>query len=104
MPLLGRHPASMPLQSPVTPIEGFGKPGCVVALENIPFRADIDEILEFLADFNVNRENVIRRFNDKGMATGDARVAFPSPSEAQRAIRELRFHKIRGRPIYLSLL
>jgi RNA recognition motif-containing protein len=107
LPLLGRHPGSMPpgtMQSQVTPIEGFGKPGCVVAVENIPFRADVDEILEFFADFDVSRESVIRRFNDKGMATGDARVAFISPSEAQRAIRELRFRKIRGRPIYLSLL
>jgi RNA recognition motif-containing protein len=107
MPLLGRHPGSMPpgpFQSQISPIEGFGKPGCVVALENIPFRADIDEILEFFADFDVSRESVIRRFNDKGMATGDARVAFINPSEAQRAVRELRFHKIRGRPIYLSLL
>jgi RNA recognition motif-containing protein len=104
MPLFGRHPGSMPMQSQVTPIEGFGKPGCVVAVENIPFRADIDEILEFFGDFDISRESVIRRFNDKGMATGDARVAFSSPSEAQRAIRELRFRKIRGRPIYLSLL
>jgi len=107
LPLLGRHPGSIPpgaLQSQVTPIEGFGKPGCVIAVENIPFRADVDEILEFFADFDVSRESVIRRFNDKGMATGDARVAFVSPSEAQRAVRELRFRKIRGRPIYLSLL
>ena len=102
MPLLGRHPG--PVQSQVSPVEGFGKPGCVVALENIPFRADIDEILEFFSDYEISRENVIRRFNDKGMATGDARVAFNNPSEAQRAVRELRFRKIRGRPIYLSML
>ncbi|KAF7988388.1 hypothetical protein HCN44_000961 [Aphidius gifuensis] len=88
---------------PMDCVEGFGKPGCVLSLENVPFKADIDEIIEFFRDFDVKRENVIRRYNEKGMPTGDARVAFSSPSEAQRALRELRHCKVRERTIYLKM-
>lgn len=101
MPLLGRH---MPYEHHHSPVESFGQPGCVLALENIPFRSDVNEILHFFGDFDLSQENVIRRFTENGMTTGDARVAFKSPSEAQRALRELRHGKMRGRPIYMRLL
>lgn len=94
---MNRHPPSMDY------VEGFGKPGCVLSLENVPFKADIDEIIEFFRDFDVKRENVIRRYNDKGMPTGDARVAFVSPNEAQRALRELRHCKVRDRTIFMKI-
>ncbi|XP_034946989.1 hybrid signal transduction histidine kinase A [Chelonus insularis] len=90
--------------SSIDHVEGFGKPGCVLSLENVPFKADINEIIDFFRDFDIKRENVIRRYNDRGMPTGDARVAFPSPSEAQRALRELRNHKVRDRTIYMKLV
>ncbi|PBC33573.1 Epithelial splicing regulatory protein [Apis cerana cerana] len=96
--MLGRHPGSMDYV-----VEGFGKPGCVLSLENVPFKADINEIIEFFGDFDVKRENVIRRYNERGMPTGDARVAFASPSEAQRALRELKHCKMRDRTIYMKL-
>ncbi|XP_015127257.1 uncharacterized protein LOC107048552 [Diachasma alloeum] len=102
-------PRHMPINRPGPPgssldyVEGFGKPGCVLSLENVPFKADINEIIEFFRDFDVKRENVIRRYNEKGMPTGDARVAFSSPNEAQRALRELRHCKVRDRTIYLKL-
>ncbi|XP_012256329.2 uncharacterized protein LOC105686255 [Athalia rosae] len=95
----GRHPPNAPLEY----VEGFGKPGCVLSLENVPFKADIDEIIDFFRDFDVKRENVIRRYNDKGMPTGDARVAFCSPGEAQRALRELRHGVIRDRTIFMKI-
>ena len=84
------------------PIEGFGQPGCVVALDNIPFRSEIEEILQFFHNFDVSREQIIRRFNDKGFATGEARVALSSPQEVDRALHELRGEKMRGRPIFLT--
>ncbi|XP_012286712.1 uncharacterized protein LOC105703137 [Orussus abietinus] len=96
--LMGRHPTGS-----MEYVEGFGKPGCVLSLENVPFKADIDEIIDFFGDFDVKRENVIRRYNDKGMPTGDAKVAFASPGEAQRALRELRHCKMRERTIYMKI-
>ena len=92
-----RHPA------PMDYVEGFGKPGCVVSLENVPFKANIDEIIEFFGDFEIKREHVIRRYNDQGMPTGDARVCFQSPAEAQRALREMRLCKMRDRTIYMKI-
>lgn len=98
--MVGRHPPSIDY---VDGAMGFGKPGCVLSLENVPFKADINEIIEFFGDFDVKRENVIRRYNDRGMPTGDARVAFSSPSEAQRALKELKHCKMRERTIYMKL-
>lgn len=95
----GRHPPV----APPPPLEGFGKPGCVLSLENVPFKADIDEIIDFFGDYNILRDQIIRRYNDKGMPTGDARVAFSSPAEAQRALRELRNFQIRDRTIFMKI-
>ncbi|XP_071446840.1 RNA-binding protein 12 [Hetaerina americana] len=125
-PLLGRHPMPGPPllgmrgaphhdgmppsgmmsgQGPeMSAVEGFGKPGCVIAMKNVPYKAGVEEILDFFRAFDVSRENVIRRYSDQGMPTGDARVAFISPSEAQRALRELHYGKIRDRSVYLTLL
>lgn len=98
-----RHPMP-PMHFPPTDyVEGFGKPGCVVSLENVPFKADIDEIISFFSDFNVKREKVIRRYNEFGKPTGDARVALNSPSEAQRALRDLRNCKMRDRTIFMKI-
>lgn len=85
-------------------LENFGRPGCVVSLENLHFRADIDEIIDFFDGFNVEHENVIRRFDDNGRPTGDARVALNSPAEAMRAVRILNFKMLRGRTVKVSLL
>lgn len=89
---------------PVEPsVDNFGKPGCVVEVTNVPYQAEVDEILEFFAEFQLTRQNVIRRFSDMGKPTGDVRVAFNNPQDAQRAIN-LKFKKIRERQIYLNLL
>lgn len=85
-------------------VESFGKPGCVISLENVPFKADIDEIISFFSGYEVKRENVIRRYNEKSMPTGDARVAFNSPAEAQRALREFHHCKMRDRTIFMKVV
>ncbi|XP_043476285.1 uncharacterized protein LOC122507563 [Leptopilina heterotoma] len=93
-----RHPGQMDHVDHV-----FGKPGCVVSLENVPFKASIDEIIEFFCDFEIKREQIIRRYNEQGMPTGDARICFQSPIEAQRALRELKLSKMRDRTIYMKI-
>uniref|UniRef100_A0A069DX97 RRM domain-containing protein n=1 Tax=Panstrongylus megistus TaxID=65343 RepID=A0A069DX97_9HEMI len=85
-------------------VEHFGKPGCVVALENLHFRADIEEIIGLFNDFEIEHEDVIRRFDDRGRPTGDARVCLKNPSEAMRAVRQLAYSQLRGRTIKVSLL
>lgn len=84
--------------------DNFGNPGCVVSLENVPFRSGIDEILEFFNGFTIAQSDVIRRFNDNGHPTGDARVSFRTPFDAQRAVKQLNQQCIRDRPITLRVL
>jgi hypothetical protein len=91
---LRQHPVSVP-DAVVTsaPIKDSGKPSCVVGVENIAFRGDTDEIPDSFADVDVSRESVIRCFDDKGMATGEALVdpqahlRFCEPSENSVFIR-----------------
>nr|XP_045594773.1 uncharacterized protein LOC123755892 [Procambarus clarkii]XP_045594774.1 uncharacterized protein LOC123755892 [Procambarus clarkii]XP_045594775.1 uncharacterized protein LOC123755892 [Procambarus clarkii] len=87
------------------PPENFGKPGCVVALSNVPYRASTDDILEFFIDFSALRpENIIRRYNEFNQPTADARVAFPTPQEAQRAVQSLNKKYMSSRQVFLALV
>lgn len=90
--------------NPETSPDNFGKPGCVVNMANVPYRAGVDDIIQFYKDHNISQQNVIRRFNDLGQPTGDARVCFASSSEAQRALSSYHQNKIHGRTIFLSIL
>uniref|UniRef100_A0A1B6FH00 RRM domain-containing protein n=2 Tax=Cuerna arida TaxID=1464854 RepID=A0A1B6FH00_9HEMI len=100
----GRHhpPTERELES--QNVNAFGKPGCVVALENVPYRAEVQDILDFFRGFFVSRDNVIRRFDENGKPTGDARVCLNSPLEAHRAIRTLNFRQIFNRQIHVTLV
>lgn len=89
---------------PNTGPDGFGQPGCVVALDNVPYRADVQEIVDFFEGFDLNSQNVIRRFNDFGKPTGEARVNLRNPQEAMRAVRVLQNKPIFNRPVCLTLL
>lgn len=82
----------------------FGAPGCVVMLENVPYRAEVDEILEFFGEFELTQEQVTRRFTEWGQATGDVRVWLRTPYEAQRAVRTLNGCMMRNRTITASIV
>lgn len=77
---------------------------CVVAITNVPYKANIDDLLDFFDDFDIQPDNIIRRFNDEGKPTGDARVCFKSPGEARRAVDQKDQCRILSRPVFLSLL
>lgn len=77
----------------------FGRPGCVVSLENVPYKAHVEDIMDFFADFKISRSDVIRRFNEYNLATGDARVSLENPAEAMRAVQTLDGQKIFDRYI-----
>ncbi|CAK1589950.1 unnamed protein product [Parnassius mnemosyne] len=85
-------------------LEGFGAPGCVVSLENVPFRATVDDILTFFSEFELTQDDIIRRYNERGQPTGDARVAFRTPFDAQRAVKTRHMDSIYDRRISLSIL
>ncbi|XP_034827724.1 RNA-binding protein 12 [Maniola hyperantus] len=85
-------------------LEDFGAPGCVVSMENVPFRASVEDILGFFGDFELSQDDVIRRYNERGQPTGDARVAFRTPFDAQRAVKTRNMDPIQDRLITLSIL
>ncbi|KAH8302516.1 hypothetical protein KR044_007880 [Drosophila immigrans] len=82
----------------------FIRPGCVVAMRNVPFKADLKDILRFFSDYKLSPEDILRRFNDEGKPTGDARVAFESQSEARSAFESRRRKQIFNRTIYLDII
>ncbi|XP_032527915.1 RNA-binding protein 12 [Danaus plexippus] len=85
-------------------LEDFGTPGCVLSMENVPFRATIDDILAFFSDFELTQDDVIRRYNERGQPTGDARVSFRTPFDAKRAQSSHNLSSIFDRRITLTLL
>ncbi|CAB3245988.1 unnamed protein product [Arctia plantaginis] len=85
-------------------LDDFGAPGCVVSMENVPFRASIDDIMNFFSEFELTQDDVIRRYNERGQATGDARVAFRTPFDAQRAVKTRHMDMIHDRRISLCVL
>lgn len=87
-----------------SPTPGFGAPGCVVALSNVPHKAMIADILDFFHGFQVNEKCVIRRFGPNGEPTGDARVAFLTPDEADLAVRTLQNEYLLNRRVMLSIV
>ncbi|XP_075983936.1 uncharacterized protein LOC142981726 [Anticarsia gemmatalis] len=85
-------------------LDDFGAPGCVVSMENVPFRASIDDIMSFFSEFELTQDDVIRRYNERGQPTGDARVAFRTPFDAQRAVKTRHMDMIHERRISLCVL
>lgn len=84
--------------------DAFGKPGCVVTATNIPYRAGVEDIIHFFQGYELTKENVMRRFNDRGQPTGDARIAFPTPRDAQEALAKFGNRLMQGRAITLGIL
>lgn len=84
--------------------EKFNRPGCVLALENVPYKATISDILYFFQGYDLTPDDIIRRFNDDGSPTGDARVAFKTPDQARSAFETRKRKKIFGRSLYIKTL
>ncbi|XP_055910270.1 homeobox protein 2 [Eupeodes corollae] len=84
--------------------EKFSRPGCVVEMENVPYRVGLNDIIDFFDGYNVKVEDIIRRYNDDGSPTGDARVAFNSAEEAKSAFETKRQKTILNRTIFLNVL
>ncbi|XP_043648306.1 uncharacterized protein LOC122616806 [Drosophila teissieri] len=93
----------VPVPTSIIP-DKFNRPGCVVAMRNVPFKAELKDILRFFSDYKLSPDDIIRRFNDEGKPTGDTRVAFESPSEARSAFESRRRKQIFNRTVYLDII
>ncbi|KAK8788564.1 hypothetical protein V5799_021658 [Amblyomma americanum] len=102
-PQRGRPLLRAPLHKELR-MNGFGKPDCVVTATNIPYRATVDDIIGFFQGYGLTEEDVIRRFNDWGQPTGDARIAFHTPRDAQEVVSKFNSRRMYGRSISLGIL
>lgn len=82
--------------------EEIAPPGCTLLMENVPFKAELEEILEFFDGFDVSPDNVLRKYDAQGRPSGETKIIFNSPEEVFHVLQEKRGNKIRERNIYLS--
>lgn len=82
----------------------FGRSGTVIEVTNIPYRANIDDILDFFKGYPLSEDDIIRKYNNRGQPTGDARINFKTAEDAQTAVRRLKNQSIMGRTITLNCL
>ncbi|KAG4065680.1 hypothetical protein HA402_012358 [Bradysia odoriphaga] len=78
--------------------------GCIVGLSNVPFAATPRDIADFFGEYNLTPNDIIRRYNDDGSLTGEARVRFLTPMDASKAIDRHQRERIGNRVIHLRLV
>ncbi|XP_037108319.1 RNA-binding protein 12 [Syngnathus acus] len=78
-------------------------PPTVVKLQNMPFTVTADELMDFFYGYEVLPGSVCLQFNDKGLPTGEAMVAFQNPKEAAAAVMDLNDRPIGARKVKISL-
>lgn len=78
--------------------------GRVVSIMNVPYRANTVDILQFFSGFKLTPDDVLRRYNDAGQPTGDARVRFLTPVDARKAVESMNNKRIMNRNVNLYLL
>jgi hypothetical protein len=67
----------------------------------------MDDILEFLEKTlgkQIQRDRIIRRYNEFKKPTGDARIAFNTPFEAKEACKLIQGAVMWNRPLQVSIL
>jgi RNA recognition motif. (a.k.a. RRM, RBD, or RNP domain) len=101
---MGRHPPSLNFENQRMMRDTFDVPGCVVALSNLPYRCNTFDLQEYFQPFNIYEHHIMRRYNDRGQPTGDARVCFQSPNDAMRALNLVRNKKMHNRKVFLSIM
>lgn len=98
----GPRPFAPPLDGEAPPAPS---PDRVVTMDNLPYRAGTDDILQFFGPtFNIRPEDVFRKLNERGQPTSEARVVMPTPDDAARAVNTLSSKPIWQRNIKLRLL
>jgi RNA recognition motif-containing protein len=104
-PMMGRNcPPSLHFENQRMMRDTFDEPGCVIAMGNLPYRCNTFDLQEFFQPYNIFEHHIMRRYNDRGQPTGDARVCFPSPNDAMRALNMVRNRKMQNRKVFLSIM
>ncbi len=98
----GQRPASESLRGPSSSGPGNTRP-TIVKIQNMPFTVTVDEIIDFFYGYQVLPGSVCLQFNEKGLPTGEAMVAFDSHDEAMAAVMDLNDRPIGARKVKITL-
>ncbi|KAA0707663.1 RNA-binding protein 12 [Triplophysa tibetana] len=98
----GQRPANENLRGPSGGGPGNQRP-TIVKIQNMPFTVTVDEIIDFFYGYQVLPGSVCLQFNEKGLPTGEAMVAFDSHDEAMAAVMDLNDRPIGARKVKITL-
>ncbi|XP_019483805.1 PREDICTED: RNA-binding protein 12B [Hipposideros armiger] len=75
-----------------------------IKVMNLPFKANINEILDFFHGYRIIPDSVSIQYNEQGLPTGEAVVAMINYNEAMAAIKDLNDRPVGPRKVKLILL
>ncbi|XP_036119688.1 RNA-binding protein 12B [Molossus molossus] len=75
-----------------------------IKIMNLPFKANVNEILDFFHGYRVIPDSVTIQYNEQGLPTGEAIVAMINYNEAMAAIKDLNDRPVGPRKVRLILL
>lgn len=82
--------------------------GRVILLENVPYKATIEDILDFFGnEYNLTPDHVRRRFNERGQPAGEAKVLFNTPEACNHAfnafVRQNKSREMLNRRVFMKM-
>ncbi|XP_053414524.1 RNA-binding protein 12B [Nycticebus coucang] len=75
-----------------------------IKVMNLPFKANVNEILDFFHGYRIIPDSVSIQYNEQGLPTGEAIVAMINYNEAMAAIKDLNDRPVGPRKVKLILL
>ncbi|XP_008574631.1 PREDICTED: RNA-binding protein 12B [Galeopterus variegatus] len=75
-----------------------------IKIMNLPFKANVNEILDFFHGYRIIPDSVSIQYNEQGLPTGEAIVAMINYNEAMAAIKDLNDRPVGPRKVKLILL
>uniref|UniRef100_A0A8C0KGF3 RNA-binding protein 12B n=1 Tax=Canis lupus dingo TaxID=286419 RepID=A0A8C0KGF3_CANLU len=75
-----------------------------IKIMNLPFKANVNEILDFFHGYRILPDSVSIQYNEQGLPTGEAIVAMINYNEAMAAIKDLNDRPVGPRKVKLTLL
>ncbi|XP_046497860.1 RNA-binding protein 12B [Equus quagga] len=75
-----------------------------IKIMNLPFKANVNEILDFFHGYRIIPDSVSIQYNEQGLPTGEAIVAMINYNEAVAAIKDLNDRPVGPRKVKLILL
>lgn len=75
-----------------------------VKIMNLPFKANVNEILDFFHGYRIIPDSVSLQCNEQGLPTGEAIVAMMNYNEAMAAVKDLNNRPVGPRKVKLVLL